>query len=196
METPRIATWIGVLAGVAAAVGGLGALVWWRGTPLPTYHIEVDSSAVMAEGGQQLIVAADALFAVIGLFAGLLLGALAWSWFKWVGWPAAIIATCAGLGAGLVCWGVGQLLGPGPFDQRLAAARPGDVVPISLQLHAPSALAVWAFAAVAPTLFASSLGPEVDKRRGPAPAVPGSMADHGGTEPVRSSDRSTPRPSD
>ena len=52
------------------------------------------------------------------------------------------------------------LLGPGSFEDRLATAAPDDLVPISLQLRSLSALAVWPFAAVAPVLLASALGPE------------------------------------
>jgi len=55
---------------------------------------------------------------------------------------------------------LGKILGGVPFDERLAAAKPGDTVPIALALRSPSALAVWAFAAVTPILLGSALGPD------------------------------------
>ena len=53
-----------------------------------------------------------------------------------------------------------NFIGGVPFDERLAAAKPGDTVPIALALRSPSALAVWAFAAVTPILLGSALGPD------------------------------------
>ena len=176
-----------VLAGVAALTGALAAVVWVRVATLPEYVVRADGTATITESGQQQFISADATFVLIGLVVGLLLGGLAWSWFKHVGWACAIIATGAGLLAGLVCWGVGELLGPGPFDARLAVAQPGDVVQVALQLRSPSALAVWAFASIAPTLFASSLGPEVGGTARPARAADASatMTDHGGSGATR-----------
>ena len=60
--------------------------------------------------------------------------------------------------------GDGYRIEPGSFAVRLAAARPGDVVPVDLTVRARSALAVWPLLAVVPVLLGSSLGrePEVD----------------------------------
>lgn len=161
MGYQRIASWAGVLAGICVVLGTLAALVWSKVVPLPVYTVNADFSATITEAGQTQVVSADAWFVVLGLTVGLAIGWLSWSWFKAIGWPTAFIAAGAGLLSGLVCWGAGEMLGPGPFDARLAVAQAGDRVPIALQLHAPSALAVWVFAAVAPTLFGSSLGPEL-----------------------------------
>jgi hypothetical protein len=60
----------------------------------------------------------------------------------------------------VVCWQIGQVLGPGPEVERLAGALPGAAVPAALQLRSLSALAVWGFAAVTPVLLVSSLGPD------------------------------------
>jgi hypothetical protein len=156
----RVVSWVGILAGLAVVVGALSALLWARVVRLPAYVVDADHFASISERGHAEVIAADAWFVVIGLAAGLLLGALAWSWFRNLGWPVALIATGAGLLAGLVCWGVGQLLGPGPFDVRLAQAQPGDSVVIAFALHAPAALAAWGLAAVAPSMFLAALGPE------------------------------------
>jgi hypothetical protein len=90
-----------------------------------------------------------------------------------------VLAVAAGLLAGLVCWKVGELIGPGSFDERLAKAQPGDLVPIALQLRSWSALAVWGFAAVTPVLLASSLGPDEED--------PGPRRRTKGAEPIAES---------
>lgn len=68
----------------------------------------------------------------------------------------------------MVCWQLGQVFGGAGFDERLAAARPGETVSIALALRSPSALAVWGFAAVTPILLGSALGPDEEATvRGP-----------------------------
>jgi len=150
-------SWIGVLAGLAVIVGAFCALLWARIVHLPSYVVGKDHVAVMSEHGHTEVFAADAWFVVIGLVAGLLLGALAWSWFRSLGALVALIALGSGLLAGVVCWGIGQLLGPGSFEVRLAQANPGDSVNIAFTLHSPTALAAWGLAAVLPTLIAAVL---------------------------------------
>ena len=157
----RVISWIGILAGLGVITGALCALVWARLVHLPAYVVDANHFAQLNERGQAEIIAADAWFVVIGLGAGLLLGSLAWSWFKGLGWPVALIATGIGLLAGLVCWGIGPLFGPSAFELRLAEAAPGDSVVIAFRLHAPVALAAWGLAAVAPSLFLAALGPEL-----------------------------------
>lgn len=166
MGGQRVISWIGILAGLAVMSGALCAVVWARVVQLPVYVVNDDHYAHLTERGHTEVIAADAWFVVIGLVAGLLLGSLAWSWFKSLGWPVAIIGTVAGVLAGAVCWGIGQLLGPGPLGIRLADAKPGDSVPIPFQLHSAVALAAWGLAAVTPSLLLSALGPELPDLRG------------------------------
>lgn len=161
MGIQRVLSWLGVLFGTAVLAGLLCALVWARLVHLPAYVMKDDHSAVMTEHGQTQVFAADAYFVVIGLAAGLILGGVAWSWFKGLGWPVAVIALATGLLAGVVCWATGQLWGPGSFDERLAHAVPGDSVTIAFQLHSPVALAAWGLAATVPSLLLAALGPEV-----------------------------------
>lgn len=156
----RIARWIGLLALTSLAVGALMAVFWSSVVDLPTYLIGADGSAVFSERSWVKVVSADAWFVLCAVPAGIGLGLITWRWFHELGWPTPVLAAGAGLLSGFSCWQLGQLLGPGSFADRIAAAGPGDLVPISLELHSPSALAVWGFIAVAPVLLIASLGPE------------------------------------
>lgn len=158
--TGSLAAWILLLVGLSIVVGALAGVFWFGVVTLPSYKIQPDGSAVIGEQGLSQIVAADVWFSITGALVGLGLGIVVWKWFRALGWPCAILAVVAGLIAGLACWRFGTLLGPGPFDARMAAAQAGDLVPVSLELQAWSALAIWAFAAVTPVLLASSLGPD------------------------------------
>lgn len=153
--------WVGMLGLLAVVVGALTAVFWANIVELPSYLIRDDGSATVSERALTEFVAADAWYVICGLLVGVGLGIVAWRWFKPIGWPTALLAAGAGLLAGLVCWQIGELLGPpGTFEERLANALPGEKVPIALTLRSGSAPAVWAFAAVIPVLLAASLGPE------------------------------------
>ncbi|MFT3969830.1 MAG: hypothetical protein QM695_05990 [Micropruina sp.] len=151
-----------IFAGIAVIVGIACAVLWRLVVRLPGYVVQPDGSATVSERALTEFFAGDAWYAAIGMFAGAGLGIATWRRFKGIGWPCAFLAAGLGLLAGVVCWQLGQVLGGVPFDERLAAANPGDTVPISLALRSPSALAVWAFAAVTPILLGSALGPDDD----------------------------------
>lgn len=159
---PDVLQWAGLLAVLAMVVGGLTAVLWAGLVELPKYRIKADGSAVVLERDYTEFIQSDAWFVILGLFVGVGLGIVTWKWFKPLGWPTALFAVGAGLLSAIVCWKVGELLGPagGTFVERLAKAAPGEQVPIALTLRSLSAPAVWAFAAVTPVLLAASLGPE------------------------------------
>lgn len=152
--------WLGMLAVLAVVVGALAAVFWSRVVVLPSYTIMANGRAVVSERALTEFVSADAWYVICGALVGVGLGIVTWKWFKPLGWPTAVLAAVSGLLAGMVCWKLGELLGPGDFNDRIAAANPGDTVPIALSLRSWSAPAVWAFAAVTPVLLAASLGPE------------------------------------
>jgi len=173
-RAPRWADVRAVVLFVALALGlGLGALagvVWWAVTDLPTFRVVNGGGAVTSERGLAGYVAADAWFVVCGAVVGLLVGVGAWLLLGRSGWGVVVLAVLVAGCAGLLCWAVGHALGPGPFDERLAAARPGDLVPVELTVRARSALLVWPLLAVLPVLLGASLGrdPEVDALEPPA----------------------------
>lgn len=153
--------WAASMFGVAALVVGIAAAVIWRlVVRLPSYDVQSDGSATVSERALTEFFAADAWYVVLGVVFGAIIGIATWRRFKGIGWASAFLAAGLGALAGVICWQLGQLFGGAPFDERLASAQPGDQVPISLALHSPSALAVWAFAAVTPILLGSALGPD------------------------------------
>lgn len=160
VDRTRVATWLMLVTVLAVAVGLVGAVVWSRATPLPTYLIGDDGGATITETDLGQIFAADAWFTLIGAVGGLVLGAVSWWRFRILGIAVPLIALGEALLAGLVCWQVGALLGPGPLAARLTDAKAGDRVPVALELHAVVALAVWAIAAVAVVLVISAFGPD------------------------------------
>ncbi|HEY9293883.1 MAG TPA: hypothetical protein VIP98_21595 [Microlunatus sp.] len=164
----RAAGWLVGYLLLCVLIGiGAGAL-WEKITPLPTYSIAANGTASTTERGLTEFFASDAWFCALGFFISLGLGIIAWKWFGKLGWPVVVVAILGAVSAALVCWYVGYQLGPGDFDRRLAAARPGDVVPIALNLRSPVALLVWAFGAIIPVLLRASLGRDDEEPEAPA----------------------------
>ncbi|GAA1431217.1 hypothetical protein GCM10009616_17810 [Microlunatus lacustris] len=159
-RTPRPARPAAVAAFVALGLG-LGAaagVVWEAVVELPTYTVNQQGGAATSERGLTAVIGSDAWFCLLGALLGLLLGLVGWRRLRSVGWPLVLLVVLTATAAGLMAWWVGTVLGPGPFNPRLAAAGPGDVVPVALELRAPASLLVWPFLAVVPVLLGSSLG--------------------------------------
>jgi hypothetical protein len=168
--TPTRLTWwlAGRLGGFAAASLGLGALagvLWWLIVNPPAYELNSGGRASTSERGLTQFIAGDAWFCAIGLVVGLLLGLAAWRWLRDLGWPVVLVVMVWATASALTCWLVGYLLGPGDFSDRLAAARPGDLVPLPLTLQAYASLLTWPFFAVIPVLLGSSLGRDEEEPR-------------------------------
>jgi len=166
-QTPRrahaVVPWLGLLVLLSLVVASLVALFWTQVVDLPSWHVNNDDSASMTEAGWTQMISIDAWYVVCAILVGPGIGWVAWRWFRPLGWPAAVIAALAGLLTGLVCAELGPVMGPGEFDGRIAAANPGDYVPVAFELSSLSALAVWPLASVAPVLIASSLGPDPEQ---------------------------------
>lgn len=178
-----VAAWCALLAGLAVVVGALAAVFWSAVVDLPSYSIQNDGHAVISETELTQVVAMDVWYAITGVLVGAGLGLVAWRWFRTLGWPVALLAIGSAVVAGVVCWQLGELIGPRDFPSRLAEAQPGDLVPMSLQLHSVSALAIWAFAAVTPVLLISSLGRDEEdpprRQRTRVPAGASTVDDRG-----------------
>ena len=149
---------IGGFAALALGLGAAGGVAWWALVRLPSYAVARNGTAGVSERGLTEFFAGDAWFCLIGFVVGLFLGILGWRLFRAYGWPVALGVVVLAFLAGLLCWAVGFRLGPGSFVDRLAAAQPGDLVPIELTVRSRAALLIWPFAAVVPALLGSSLG--------------------------------------
>lgn len=167
---------IAALLALGLGVGALCGVLWSRLVDLPTYRVGANGGATTSERGLAAFVGGDAWFCVLGAVVGLPLGLIAWRRFRGIGWPVVLVSAVTATAAALVCWLVGTRIGPENFTERLAAAQPNDLVPISLALRAKTALLVWPFVAVVPVLLASSLGPEDEEEQAPEPG-PRSVGD-------------------
>lgn len=156
-----------VLVGFAALVGIVAALLWANVSVLPHWTVYEDLRAQITDTDRTQVFSATFWYSILGVIGGVLVGLAAWIRLRHVGWPVAVIAAGLALVGGVTCWMLGEVFGPGPFPERLAAATEGDQVPIALRLQAPSALAIWVFAAVSVPLFAASLGPEISPPKAP-----------------------------
>ncbi len=166
-------------AALAAGLGAAAGVLWWWVVDLPSYSVGPNGGATTSERGLTEFFAGDAWFCLIGAVVGIVLGILGWRLFASVGWPVAVGVALLAVVAALLCWAVGYTLGPGPFVPRLAAARPGDLVPIELTIRAGASLVVWPFAAIVCILLGSSLGrddedprPILRRRRRPVSPAP------------------------
>lgn len=138
-------------------VGLLAGLLWHGVISLPSYTATEDGSVVMTERAQSQYFVTDAVFSLIGLLAGLAVGFGAWMLFNRIGWPVSFVAVAGGAGSGWLCWLVGEALGPSDFASRVAAAQPGDHIPIDFALHAPAALLLWCLGAIIPVMLYANM---------------------------------------
>lgn len=148
----------------ALVLGVLAGVVWNLVVTLPAWRVGSGGTASTTERDLAGFFTTDFWFSVIGALAGLLLGAWAWWWFHHRGWIVVAIALLVPLAAGLVCWWVGEAMGPQGFEQRLAQASPGDLVPIDFRLEAWVALALWPLGAMLPVMVGSAFLPDPDDR--------------------------------
>lgn len=159
----------------AGTVGGgiIAGILWALVTPLPGYVVDDDLGASMSERGLASVFAADAWFILITGLVGLAAGIVAWLWFHRWGWGVCVVAIVGALVVSLLAWGTGTLVVPGDFDERLASAGPGDVVPVALELRGLAGLLMAPFMAITPVMLLAAFWPEPGNRQ-PAPGE----ADH------------------
>jgi hypothetical protein len=164
-QSLRLAARLGGFAAASLGLGAAAGVVWWLVVNPPAYELNSGGGASTSERGLTEFIAGDAWFCAIGLVAGLLIGFAAWRWLRDLGWSLVLVVLVCATASALVCWLVGYRLGPGDFSIRLAAARPGDLVPIPLTLQARASLLTWPFFAIIPVLLGSSLGRDEEEPR-------------------------------
>lgn len=131
---------------VLAVVGIVAGLLWWWLAPRAEFRITDAGPVAIGDPPEELLIADDAVLALILLGLGLLAGAGAWFLRRRRG-----VATVLGLAVGtslmaVVAWRFGELLGPGPTKTQLADV--GRVVTTPLNLRALAALALAPFGAM------------------------------------------------
>ncbi|SER55147.1 hypothetical protein SAMN05443377_102116 [Propionibacterium cyclohexanicum] len=154
----RLAARLAMLGITVVVVGVLAAVAWRLTAPAPTITVSGDGTAAVTNRTMAEFFGSDADFMIIGMFAGLGLGALSWHSLKSTGWPVVFAALVAGMLGALVAWRCGLLIGPHDFDERLAMASSGDQVVIDLTLRTPTAWLSWPLGAVLPVLLYSAFG--------------------------------------
>jgi hypothetical protein len=164
-RTWRVAARLGIFAAGCLALGAATGVFWWLLVKPPAYEVNSNGGATTSERGLAEFIAADAWFCAIGLVVGLLIGLAAWRWLRTLGWTIVLVVLLCATASALTCWLVGYRLGPGDFSARLAAAQPGDLVPIPLTLRARASLLAWPFFAIIPVLLGSSLGRDDEEPR-------------------------------
>jgi hypothetical protein len=164
-RTWRVAARLGIFGAGSVVLGAAAGVLWWFLVTPPAYEVNSNGGATTSERGLTEFIAADAWFCAIGLVAGLLIGLAAWRWLRALGWTIVLVVLLCAIASALTCWLVGYRLGPGDFSARLAAAQPGELVPIPLTLRARASLLGWPFFAIIPVLLGSSLGRDDEEPR-------------------------------
>ena len=164
-RTWRVAARLSIFAVGSLTLGAAAGVLWWLLVKPPAYEVNSNGGATTSERGLTEFIAADAWFCAVGLVVGSLIGLAAWRWLRTLGWTIVLVVLICATASALTCWLVGYRLGPGDFSARLAAAQPGDLVPIPLTLRARASLLVWPFFAIIPVLLGSSLGRDDEEPR-------------------------------
>jgi hypothetical protein len=145
-----------VTVAVFLVAGVVAGWAWQQFSPLAQYTVD-ERGGALGEEQMTKIFGPDGTFTAIGFVTALVLGAALFWWLRNYGpWSVAIVVLGACLGSG-VAWGVGMLLGHDPLQQRLEAAKPGDLVSAPLELHTWTPAAAWLVgAALAAAVIAAS----------------------------------------
>ena len=139
--------------GVAVIAGVVCALIWHACVHLPIYQVDDKGYATTSERGLTAIFSIDSTFALIGMVVGVGCGFLSWWALHHRGVVVLVPTIATALVSATVCWAVGTLMGPHDFSDRVAAASPGDEVPVDFRLHTWTSLLVWVLGALIVTLI-------------------------------------------
>lgn len=165
---------------VLALAGLLAGLLWWWLAPRADFRVTDVGPVVIGDPVEELLVADDAVFALIVGAFGLVAGAAAWFLRRRRGVATVLALAVGGSLMAVVAWQLGEVLGAGPTEAQLADV--GTVVTPRLSLGSLPALALAPFAALLAylipvlTVHRDDLGRTPD----PTPAVTMSAEDASG----------------
>jgi len=135
----------GIVAGLALA-GVPAGLLWWALAPRADFRITETGPVAIGDVSQELLVADDAVFALVLAGVGLLAGVAAWFLRRRRGVATVLALALGACLTAVVAWQVGELLGAGPSETQLADV--GARVTTSLTLSSPAAMALAPFTAL------------------------------------------------
>ena len=150
--------------GAAVIAGVVCALIWHACVHLPIYQVDDKGYATTSERGLTAIFSIDSTFALIGMVVGVGCGFLSWWALHHRGVVVLVPTIATALVSATVCWAVGTLMGPHDFSDRVAAASPGDEVPVDFRLHTWTSLLVWVLGALIVTLILAVIHTVGDQR--------------------------------
>jgi hypothetical protein len=151
-----------------AVAGLLAGLLWWWLAPRADFRITDSGPVAVGNPSEELLIADDAVFALVLTGMGLVAGAAAWFLRRRRG-VSTVLALALGTSTmAVVAWQLGELLGAGPSQADLADV--GSVVTTSLTLGSPPALALAPFGALLAYLGPVLTAHHDDLGRTPEPA--------------------------
>lgn len=136
-----------VVLGCFAALGLIGALVWWQVVTLPHYTVGAQGAA-MDEPELAKQVGLDGWYAVIATVGAVLAGTLIALRFQR---DLVLTVVLLVLGGALAAWvmrEIGLWLGPPDPHSVLKGAHQGATVPVRLSITMPAVYLVWPVAAL------------------------------------------------
>jgi LPXTG-motif cell wall-anchored protein len=157
----------GVVAGLALA-GVPAGLLWWALAPRADFRITETGPVPVGEVSPELLVADDAVLALVLAGVGLLAGVAAWFLRRRRGVATVLALALGACLTAVVAWQVGELLGAGPSEAQLADV--GARVTTSLTLNSPAAMALAPFTALLAYVVAVLYTPDDGLGRTQAPS--------------------------
>jgi hypothetical protein len=136
---------IGVVLALALAGVPAGVLWWWL-APRADFRVTDAGPVAIGDLPEELLVADDAVFALILAGVGLLAGAAAWRLRHRRGVATVVALAVGACLTAVVAWQIGEFLGAGPSEAELADV--GARVTTSLTLGSLPALAFAPFTAL------------------------------------------------
>jgi len=153
---------VGITIALALA-GVVAGLLWSWLAPRADFRVTDAGPVPVGNLSEELLVADDAVFALLLLGLGLLAGAAAWFLPRRRGVATVLALAVGACLAAVVAWQVGEFLGPGPTEQQLADV--GARVTTSLTLGSLPAMALAPFGALLVYVAAALHAPEEDLGR-------------------------------
>ena len=148
----------------AAALGG----AWWALAPQLAYTVVGEQAFVLDDVASRDVFDGDAIFAVLGVLAGLLCASVLLARGYRGAVVPVVLATGGALGS-VIAWFLAVQLGPGRLDDLVAAAGEGEIV-AGPELNSYAAMLVWPIVAVGVVLVVTALSAPERTRRRPSPA--------------------------